>query len=180
MKSGIYKIVNTKNSKMYIGSAKELNRRKKTHFTQLAKGEHHNVHLQRAWNVYGEDSFEFHVIEYTENLIEREQYWINFYGFETLYNICPKAYSNQGKKLSTETREKISKALKGRIKSEEERLKLSAANTGKKHSEETKQRLREINLGKTYSDEIKEKHRKICIENNYAQYLPRKKKKGEV
>ena len=172
-KSGIYRIYNIVSGKTYVGSAKCLNKRKNTHFTQLSKGIHHNSYLQNSYNKYGLGEFKYEVLEYCslDSLIEREQYWIDFYGLENLYNICPKAYSRLNSPVSLETREKISKANKGRIKSEEEKLKLSKANLGKKMSEETKEKLRQINQGKTYSEETKEKHRLKAIENNSTQYL---------
>lgn len=145
MKSGIYQILNIVNQKAYIGSAKNLNRRKKTHFTQLSKGLHCNIHLQNAYNFYGPDSFKYEVLELTDNLIEREQYWIDSFSFENLYNICPKAGSRLGSK---------------NIKpiSAERKLKMRLANLGKKHSEETKKKLSIVatNISDETRNKIKE------------------------
>lgn len=66
--------------------------------------------------------------------------------------------------FSDEHREKISKALKGRVFSEEHKQKISESKRGKSSwnkgvpmKEETKQKLRERNLGKKHSDETKNK-----------------------
>lgn len=72
-RSGIYKITNTVNDKFYIGRSSDLVERKCRHFCHLRKGTHHNKHLQRAFNKYGQDSFIFEVLEYTENIVEKEQ-----------------------------------------------------------------------------------------------------------
>ncbi len=70
MKSGIYKITNTVNSKFYIGSTKDLNRRKKDHFRLLKKGINHSIILQNAVNKYGIDNFKFEIlIECSEDLL---------------------------------------------------------------------------------------------------------------
>lgn len=50
---------------------------------------------------------------------------------------------NKGKKLSEETRRKMSEAKKGVKKSAEHRAKISEANRKRRHSEETKQKIRD-------------------------------------
>jgi len=77
---GIYKIINLINGKVYIGQSDRLNEREREHFYQLDKQEHHNEHLQKSYNKYGKDNFIFECIEQTEDLDNREVYWINEYG----------------------------------------------------------------------------------------------------
>jgi hypothetical protein len=45
----------------------------------LRQGKHQNKHLQSAWDKYGEYSFEFSVLEFTErsNLLDAEQNWLD-------------------------------------------------------------------------------------------------------
>ena len=78
---GIYKILNLKNKKVYIGSSTDLKQRLRTHKYQLKENKHGNTHLQASFNKYGKDNFLCEIIEITskENLIEREIYWINYY-----------------------------------------------------------------------------------------------------
>jgi hypothetical protein len=76
LKSGIYKITCLKNGKVYVGQAQDIKERWKEHKRGLTGNYHHNIHLQRAWNKYGEKHFKFEIIEYVKLLDEREIYWI--------------------------------------------------------------------------------------------------------
>lgn len=106
-KSGIYKIVNTKNGKFYIGSAKSLYYRKATHFCNLKNKKHHNKALQNAYNKYGKNMLEFIVVEYCEvlELIQREQFFIDT--LKPVYNFCKTAGSPIGIKRTEDTKNKI-------------------------------------------------------------------------
>lgn len=77
--SGIYQIVNLVNGHRYIGSSNNIYKRWKRHLWHLRRGEHHSVYLQRAYNLYPKESFEFSVIEEVDEskLFEREEYHIN-------------------------------------------------------------------------------------------------------
>lgn len=117
LQSGIYKIVNQASGKCYVGSAVNIKRRWSEHKAYLRGKYHHSQHLQRAWDLHGEDAFCFEVIEFVETLklIEREQHWIDVlhaYG-KSGYNVSPKAGSSLGIKRSDETRQRISQAKKG-------------------------------------------------------------------
>jgi len=71
------------NKKFYIGATgRTFHKRKSEHIRRLNKKEHHSRKLQRAWDKYGEESFEFIILEQNINqemLAEREQYWINYH-----------------------------------------------------------------------------------------------------
>lgn len=93
----IYRIVNEKTGKFYVGRSKEVSRRLTTHFNLLRSGIHFNRHLQNSFNYYGEDAFKTEILEEIrlddetlelEKAIEREQYWLDTY-FDTglLYNL---------------------------------------------------------------------------------------------
>jgi group I intron endonuclease len=81
LKSGIYKLVNKLNSRIYIGSAKEFKSRWQSHARHLRSGKHSNKYLQNDFNKCGEEMFEFHILELTEGTQEerriREQFWID-------------------------------------------------------------------------------------------------------
>lgn len=84
MKIWIYQIKNKVNNKIYIGSTINLERRWENHIYQLKNNIHHSLKLQRAWNKYGEDNFEFSIIEEFESDNEgdkyvREQYYLDLY-----------------------------------------------------------------------------------------------------
>lgn len=92
--TGIYKITNIKNEKVYIGSSKNISQRWIQHLNLLKRNKHHSAHLQYAWNLYGEDCFEFSTIEEVyeiDKLFEREQFFIDQYkscNENHGYNIC--------------------------------------------------------------------------------------------
>ena len=153
--SGIYKITNIINNKVYIGSAVSFYFRKSYHFSMLKYNKHFNQHLQRAYNKYGVENFIFEIIEYIERtkelenidvfkkvLLNREDYWINFYrdnfGKESVYNIRERAHNNLGLKWTDEMRKNFSESVKGeknhqygKSPSPETRKKQSDALTGK-------------------------------------------------
>lgn len=64
--SGIYKIINKVNQHYYVGSSSFIKRRWRDHKYELNKDKHDNSHLQRAWNKYGKNNFEFIIIEFVE------------------------------------------------------------------------------------------------------------------
>ena len=78
---GIYKITNLKNNKGYIGQSTDIKTRWINHKRELRNNIHRNPHLQNAFNKYGEEAFEFRILEETfeENLDDAEEYWINYF-----------------------------------------------------------------------------------------------------
>lgn len=80
--SGIYKITNTLNNKVYIGQSKNVNERLKKHKQALKGNYHENNYLQNSWNKYGENHFTFEAAEECaqEVLLQRENYWMNSLG----------------------------------------------------------------------------------------------------
>ncbi len=128
--SGIYVIRNKTNGKIYIGSSKNIRRRMHEHRSELRRGIHDNDHLQKAWRKYGEDAFEFEVLEQCEvaMLIEREQYWLDVTDTSITYNIAKfVAATTLGYKHTPETKAFISKLHKGRKISLEARMHMSEA-----------------------------------------------------
>lgn len=71
----VYYIINKLNGDVYIGSSLEVKKRFNKHKSQLKRGIHHSAILQRAWNKYGEDNFDFIIKDEVEFdlLIETEQ-----------------------------------------------------------------------------------------------------------
>jgi group I intron endonuclease len=135
----IYRITNIANNKVYIGQAKGVSVKSKwsTYRSQLKREAHPNCHLQEEWSLFGEDSFFFEIIDHAENRIQLddlEKEWISKYDSTSRdlgYNI--EAGGNRNKVLAQETRDKLSKTLKGRKRSEEQRKKMSEVISGEKH-----------------------------------------------
>jgi len=85
-KSGIYKISFPGANDVYIGSSKQLRRRKSVHFQKLSRGSHPNYKLQTFFNKYHHVKFE--ILEYCNlsELREKEQFYIDCYKSEL--NLC--------------------------------------------------------------------------------------------
>ena len=184
MESGIYKIEILIEAKVYVGSAKNIEKRKKEHFNALKNNTHKNKHLQNAWNKYGEKNFQFSVLEYVEPtlLITREQYYMDLYKSydrKLGYNIAPKAGNTLGIVPSEETKEKIRKKLIGRkstrvnyVVSDETKKNMSdSAKRKPPVSEQTKKNLSVALMGnkngcRIVSDEERKKMSKLRIGNN--------------
>jgi len=172
--SGVYKILNKRNNKIYIGSTKNFKRREIEHFRNLKNNKHENNFLQNAFNKYGEENFSFEVLEETNDLFNREQYWIdtlNPCNHNIGYNINKKADrppSWQGKKHSDKTRAKFRKYHTGLRLTQETKNKIGKANKkyksflGKHHSEESKIKMSLKHTGKKLSKETKLKLSNIC------------------
>jgi len=115
--------------------------------------------LFNAINKDGTDKFHFDVIDYAdskEELDERESYWIEALdSIKNGFNLTTGGRSCG--RHTNETKEKISKAIKGRVLSDEHKKKIGDAHRGKVISLENIQKLREANLGKKMSEETKKK-----------------------
>lgn len=77
--SGVYLIHNKVDGKNYVGESENIKKRLSSHKTMLRKNKHINPHLQNAFNLYGEDSFEFILLEeYSKDLRKSfEMWWVN-------------------------------------------------------------------------------------------------------
>lgn len=174
---GIYKITNSINQKVYIGQSDRLNDRKREHFYRLKRNEHNNEHLQKSYDKYGEENFIFEIIEETDDLDNREIYWINEYGginSELNYNLkdpltkkwcdyirlkqckimAGENNPNFGNKWSKEQKEKLSKVRKG--KTLEEVLGVNDAKL-------SKLKMSKSQKGRKHPEEVKEKIRQANI-----------------
>lgn len=173
--TGIYCIENSINNKKYIGQSVDIYDRWSHHRSDLNNGTHDNEYLQRSWDKYGSDNFNFYVLEFCDidKLDEREVYFIDFY--QTLnrdkgYNLI--SGGSFGKKYSQETKDKMSKSLLGHIVSGESRRKISQNHAdvrgvnnpmyGKGHTNDAKDKISKANKGRISS---KRNHNNVyCVE----------------
>lgn len=97
MKNVIYKISNVINGKFYVGSTVDSRKRFWAHRKALRTGNHDCIHLQRAWNKYGEDCFKFEIIQQLDNreeLYPAEQKLLDeHFGQAYCYNVAAHADS---------------------------------------------------------------------------------------
>lgn len=149
------------NGCVYVGQSVNCRVRFNGHKHHLRKNKHTNLHLQHAWNVYGEETFEFAVIEECAvcDLDSREQYHLDVYRSSgvRVFNCgavapCP----NRGRKLkplTQEHKEKIRAALLGHKRSEAERQLISERFKGKVVSQEAREKMRAAKIGKKQTPE---------------------------
>jgi len=181
MTCGVYLIINVVNGKRYVGSSIHIERRIECHSRALRNGKHGNKHLQSAYNMYGEDNFEYDILTVCEKdmLSVCEQQFLD--AFVPEYNMImsgerPPIQSSEfirqrmlgnkhflGHTHSKEARKKIGDAhkgnqyWKGRHHSLATCMKMSnimKGNThclGNKHPDETKKRISVSHVGNQYS-----------------------------
>src|SRR5574337_461681 len=102
--SGIYEL-RSPSGKRYVGSSKNLPKRKREHFSALSRGDHPNKTLLRAFNKYGTLTFSVLIKCSEDNLFLYEQFVID--GLRPEYNESPSACGTRGLKWSDESRARI-------------------------------------------------------------------------
>lgn len=143
---------------VYVGQTiRDVTERWIEHRKQLRGNRHGTPHLQAAWNKYGEQAFEFCVIETFATIAETndaECFYIQYFRSigVRLYN---SRLGGRNGRMSDEAKAKISASKIGHKKSAEELVRRSETRRGFKHSEETIARMRQLR----HSDESKEKNR---------------------
>ena len=121
---GIYVIKNSINGKIYVGKSKNCYKRLHQHLTDIKidnRNYNENCHLLNAFKKYGEDNFEYYLVEKFDQsdenlekiLSERELYWmkeLDSLNREKGYNL---RYDSQGKCFCSEdTKKKVSERAK--------------------------------------------------------------------
>lgn len=106
--SGVYIIKNKVNNCCYIGGSIDIKGRWRRHKSELKRGTHHSKILQRAWDEYKEDNFEFSIIELCEEkeLTEKEQEYLD--KLNPSYNVSKKGGCVGGRVKTQELKLKIS------------------------------------------------------------------------
>lgn len=144
----IYEIRNLINDKIYIGqSSQKTNHRLQEHVSKLRGNVHENLHLQRAWNKYGENKFSISILKTTDSMDKlnklEEKYVLKFKSLNRNfgYNMRGAGYNRF---LSEETKQKISKSKTGISNHTKESIdKIVKFQTGRKHSLESRKKRSE-------------------------------------
>ena len=151
LKSGVYKLTNTTNGRIYVGSCKEFKTRWKQHSKSLEMNKHSNRFLLNDFNKCGTDAFVFEILEVTEGTKEerlaREQLYLDQHYDNLLrcYNLRKVAISREGYRSSTpeETQQKCSKAAKDSWADPIQKNKRSMAQKDAQGTEEARKRASE-------------------------------------
>lgn len=149
-KMGIYVIINTVNAKVYIGSSRDVEPRKRRHLHDLKMDKHRNAHLQAAIKKYGIEKFAWKFVEPVEDeakLEEREQAWIEAtraFKKEHGYNLMREAVS---RKHSLESRMKMRASHLGVKLSPEHARAMALSHVGLKRTPEQRKRMSEAMKG---------------------------------
>lgn len=169
----IYIIKCAPTGRVYVGQAQteRLLLRWDRHKSDLRKGKHHSLKLQRAWNKYGEESFQFRLIETSvplSLLTDREQYYMDTHkAYVEGFNCAPNAACTRGVKQSPETIAKrvikLRKALTGHKLSEETKAKIREKRALQVITPETGQKVREALIGRKSGPNPKKGRGKGCI-----------------
>jgi group I intron endonuclease len=164
----IYKITNSVNDKVYIGQTVESLKKRWNRHTWVCTIKRNAMAITNAIVKYGKENFSIEEIDKAddiEELNEKEIYYINLYK-----SISPNGYNlttgGNNKRLSEETKRKISESNKGRKVSEETIKRLSESHKGIKMSEESRNKLSMTNKGKKPSENTI----KGSIEHNQKTY----------
>jgi group I intron endonuclease len=152
MTSGIYKITAIHNNEFYIGSSKDIARRWERHRNCLRKNKHQNRFMQRIFDKYQEGCFVFEILEITDELELREQYYMDL--LNPSLNLRKIAKNNSGLKHTEEAKQKMRDAHLGKKLSKEHIEKIKKAVVGKPQRKRTeKETLDNAKRQATLTDE---------------------------
>jgi len=165
---GLY-IIWLSDTHYYGGRAKKFLSRWSRHLRWLKNGDHPNQHMQNVYNKFGRfEPIILTAIECPDTRLASEQFWLDRHvGKPGCVNISKYAdgkmhgslHSEETKRgfkrrrVSLETRKKISETLRGRTLSPKHRENISEGNRGKKISEEHRQILIACNKTRGWSEE---------------------------
>ena len=163
MKSGIYCIENLVNNKKYIGQSINIDYRWSKHKSELKNGNHDNDYLQKSYNKYGIDCFQFNVLEYCDKdkLDEREDYYINLYHtMDRAFGYNLKSGGQAHNHVCDEVRQKISESNKQAYKNSNLKQKRSQDALAQWADPCIKAKIIGVNngmYGKTHNEEARKK-----------------------
>lgn len=149
----IYLIRNRINGKGYIGQTiKSVRKRFAEHLRSAANGSNYAIHS--AIRKHGADNFEVETLVTCDSALLNalEEYCVVFYGTRVAighgYNMTDGGKATSGWSPSAQTREKMSKSLKGRKQSPEHMANIKAARKPYKHSAEMRLKISKACKGK--------------------------------
>ena len=180
-KSGIYKITNKFNGRIYFGSSVDFVKRWSAHQSDLLHNRHPNQFLQNDYNIcknkHGSEPLTYEIVEFVgvNELLIREQYYLDMYFDDknNTYNICKTAGNSLGRRPSEATKALWRQQRKGKDMSNATKASI-AARTGVPRTEETKRKIKEAHLGVPMSEQAKEKLRRPKTEAHIQKLIAAK------
>jgi len=138
--TGVYRLVNHAERLCYVGSSRNLAKRRAEHFRLLRRNEHPNLRLQTAFNTYGDGVFEWiEEVSCAEEQNAREIELGVLKGKLTFeeaagYNIACDAFPMLGRTHTEYTKQRISETKKAQAKPLDDTIskKLSDAQTARR------------------------------------------------
>jgi len=162
---GVYTILHKTSGKFYVGSSNNISNRIVTHKRELKRNSHHCNHLQRAWNLYGENEFEFKEFIETINLQkarEVEQVYIDLFIKDKLYNTKNKAIGAASGEFNPAKKSNWHMKFVMKNVSDEERKRRYGKMLGVKNTDETK-KLKSLASKARWENTIDTEKRKLAM-----------------
>lgn len=123
--SGVYCLKSIEKNLIYIGSSQKIKRRFALHKSAIKREDN-----KRSVAAFYGCNIVLEILEQTDNLLEREQYWIDFYRNQNIWKLVNIFDANREKtSISDNFRNKMSKIVKERWKNQqyrEEQIKKSS------------------------------------------------------
>ena len=147
--AGVYEIVDPVTDERYVGSTVNLYRRTTMHRHLLRHNKHPNNNVQKAFSAHGPLILKLHPLPATVNSDTKEALRLMEQSLVDRNVKCGRVLNIQredvtrmsGVSPSVETRDKLSRALVGRVVTEETKQKQSESLKGREISEEWRQKI---------------------------------------
>lgn len=167
----LYIITNRINNRKYIGITVDFQKRSKRHLRELRENRHHSIFLQRAFNKYGEENFDFEILfdDLSKDKAEwLEEFYLNEH-YNNVYNVSKKSsggdlisyhpeldkikkkHSENGNAWWDSLTEEEKKAHGDKSRGENNGM------YGRKHKEESKKKMSENSKGWSPSEETRKR-----------------------
>lgn len=187
MNKKIYIVTNLITGKQYVGQTKRSIEFRLSEHIATAKLNKYNNRFYNAINKYGEDNFKIELLEDNiatlEEANERERFWINYYDtYNNGYNSTIGGDGVPEYHHLEETKQKISKSLKGHVFPESRNEKIRQAMLGRDMSIEWRNKISEVAkrrigaknpfYGRHHTEETKAQYRDSMDFNHVARLDP--------
>jgi group I intron endonuclease len=158
MSTGVYKITNKLNGKVYIGSSTNLEQRKMDHFKPSTLVSHRShLPLYQDIKCYGVENFNFEVIEYCkeDELVQREDFYLSKVQGSDCYNSVYKSITMHDEEFSEANSRRLTEMNKRKWKDPEYRRQRSETSKAYQATVPYEERAKSIEGLNKYTNSIK-------------------------